>query len=324
MIRNAVKVTLTNKKLCVKVLCFRFITYIIFSVICYFLARATIFPLLQSSELSAVFDTLRGIVDKFFNSNPEVYDSIISTVNTELRTNVFNFLNLVSGELSGIIWSIIGVILTSLVLTFILGVFDYTVGVLVNEHMSSLQHAGFLSTLFENFVPACKYGIYRLTALLLYNVIAYALVSALSVLLLYLIDFFALPIVLLLIISVIVLRQTFAGQTMPNMVVGKMSVWKAFAENFKNLKQQNVTERFISYLTLGLVMLSITVLGAISTFYVSLIITVPLSAVIYNAVKFVDYYDRNNMRYFITYDEIVTPKELRENDEQLLNKVDIY
>ena len=30
------------------------------------------------------------------------------------------------------------------------------------------------------------------------------------------------------------------------------------------------------------------------------------------------------MKYFIDYDNIIVPKELRENDEQLLNKVEIW
>ena len=38
----------------------------------------------------------------------------------------------------------------------------------------------------------------------------------------------------------------------------------------------------------------------------------------------VDYFTINKMKYFIDYDNIIVPKELRENDEQLLNKVEIW
>ena len=41
------------------------------------------------------------------------------------------------------------------------------------------------------------------------------------------------------------------------------------------------------------------------------------------AARFVDYYTIKRKKYFITYDDIVIPKELRTDGEQLLNKVDI-
>ena len=40
-------------------------------------------------------------------------------------------------------------------------------------------------------------------------------------------------------------------------------------------------------------------------------------------MRLVDNYTINKKKYFIDYDNIIVPKELRENDEQLLNKVDI-
>ena len=324
MIRNSAKITFANKTLCFKVFIFRAIVYAICFTICYFLAKATIFPILQSEEVSAVFDTLRGIVGNFFTANPNAYDTIINTVNIELEQEVKAVIALINSKMSGIVWSVVGVIVVSLVLTFLLGVFDYTVGVLVNDHMSTLQHAGFLSTMFEYFANACQYGLYRLIALLLYNGVMYTIVLALGVLLLYFIDFFALPIIVFLMILVVVLRQTFAGQTLPNMVCGKMSVFNAFIENFKNNNNHDVTERFMSYLILSILMFSITVLGGVSTFYVALILIVPFNAVIYSTIKFVDYYNRNGKKYYVTFDYIVIPKELRDNDEQLLNKVDIF
>ncbi|MBO5713481.1 MAG: hypothetical protein J6R88_04715 [Clostridia bacterium] len=323
MVRNAAKITVANKTLCMKVLCVRLVVYAICFSICYFLAKATIFPLLQSQEVSNVLNTIREIIGKFFTSDPSTFEAAMSSVNETLTANVNSLTALFQQKVVGIVWSVVGVIIVTLILSFLLGVFDYTVGVLINEHMSSLQHASFFTTLFENFISACSYGLYRLISLLIYNLVMYSIVGAISILLLYLIDFIALPLIVFMVILVVVLRQTYAGQTLPNMVCGKMKVTKALKANFKNVKGTQVVERFISYLFLGIVTFSLTVLGAASTFYVSLIITIPFSAVIYSAVKFVDYYSRNSMRYYITYDQIVTPKELRENDEQLLNKMEL-
>lgn len=324
MIRNSAKITFANKSLCFKVLFCRVIIYVICFTICYFLAKATILPIIKSSEVSAVFDTLRIVVDKFFSSNPETVDVVMSTVNVELTNELKAVNDLVLSKIGGIVGSIIGVILMLLVLTFVLGVIDYTVGVLVNDYMSSLKQSNFLNTMFENFANACKYGIYRLVALLLYNVIMYSLVLALSLLLVYLIDFLALPIAVLLFILVNVNRQALAGQTLPNMICGEMATFKAFIQNFKQIDKGALKERFMSYFILGVVMFAVNVISGISTFYVALLLTIPFSAVIYSVIKFVDYYQRNNKKYYVTYDDIVIPKNLRDNDEQLLNKVDLY
>ena len=40
-------------------------------------------------------------------------------------------------------------------------------------------------------------------------------------------------------------------------------------------------------------------------------------------MKTVDYYVIHTRKYFIDYDNIVVPKELRENDEQMLKDVEI-
>ena len=67
----------------------------------------------------------------------------------------------------------------------------------------------------------------------------------------------------------------------------------------------------------------INALSAFVTFYVSLLVTVPLTIIIFKTLKFVGYYTENKKKYFINYDEIYVPKELRKNDENLLNEVDI-
>lgn len=324
MIRNSVKISYCNKSLCFKVLFFRIIVYAIAFLICYFLAKATILPIIKSDEAVDVVDTLRLFVYKFFSSNPDDVEFAITSVNTELNESLAAFLKLIKSQAGGIIGSAIGVMVTLLVITFVLGVVDYAVGVLINNHMSSMRHASFFSAMFENFSNACKYGIYRLIALFVYNVVTYAIIISLGVLLFYLIDFFALPIIVLLLVLAIVNRQALAGQTLPNMICGGETPWQAFKSNFKNVKKSELCERYMSYFILCVSTFAITVLSGIATFYVALLLTIPFSAVVFSTIKFVDYYQRNNKKYYITYDDIVIPKNLRDNDENLLNKVDLY
>lgn len=324
MIRNAAKITFANKSLCFKVLNFRLIVYAICFVICFFLARASIIPIIKSDEVADLFETLRGFVSDFLNATPSDIGNVMSTVNVQLGENLSALLKLISSQMGVIIGSIIGIVVVYLVEVFLLGMFDYTVGVIINGHMSSFQHAKFFNTLFENFSSACSYGLYRMIALFTYNLVMYSLMVGFGVGLFYLIDFLALPFIVLFFILIIVIRQTFAGQTLPNMICGEMSVFNAFKANFKNLNKNQLSERFMSYSMLGIIMFAVIVATAAATFNVALLLTVPFNAVIYSAIKFVDYYQMNGKKYYVTYDDIVIPKELRDNDEQLLNKVDIF
>ena len=118
-------------------------------------------------------------------------------------------------------------------------------------------------------------------------------------------------------------RLMIVGMLPPKMVCEKMTAAQAFKDSFKSLSFKIMLERFISYFVLRLIMIAVTILCALSTFYVSLIITIPLFSVSYMAVRFVDYYTVHHKKYYITFDEIVIPKEHRTKEEQLLNQVDI-
>ena len=113
------------------------------------------------------------------------------------------------------------------------------------------------------------------------------------------------------------------GMVPAKMVCEKVGVIKSFRDSFKGLTFKEMLERFISYFVLRLIVFSTTLLFALPTFYVSLIVTIPLYSITYMAVRFIDYYTVHHNKYFITYDNIVIPKEHRTKGEQLLNKVDI-
>ena len=98
---------------------------------------------------------------------------------------------------------------------------------------------------------------------------------------------------------------------------------EAFKISFKYFNFEDTFNRFFSYLIVSIVVYIVVLVSGIVSFNLSYVLTVPLSGIVFKALRFVDYYTVTCKKYYITFDEIVIPKELRQNDEQLLNKVDI-
>lgn len=317
MVRKAFRITLADKSLCYKTLLSRAIVYAICFTAIYFIGRASILPILKSDEISALFEALR------INVSDILKDPKSSEAVSEVRTAYHAFLNLLKARMSGFIWSAVGIVGVVQVFKFLLGIFDYTVGVLLNDHMQTLRHAPFFYTLFEHFSESVRYGLYRMIALLAYHTVSFLAVYLIVYLMFKVVGVFVIPLAIFLIILVVVIRQTFAGQTLPIMIIEKKSAFQSFKENFIRYRVDYAKERFFSYMVLSIVSFSVSAALAQASLGVASIVTTPIIMVTFSAVKFVDYYMVHSKKFFITYDEIYVPKELRAGDEQLLNKVDL-
>jgi hypothetical protein len=53
------------------------------------------------------------------------------------------------------------------------------------------------------------------------------------------------------------------------------------------------------------------------------ILTVPLTYMLIDVLGLTSFFEINKMKYYITYDIKYIPKELRDNDEHLLNQMNI-
>ena len=80
---------------------------------------------------------------------------------------------------------------------------------------------------------------------------------------------------------------------------------------------------FSAYLSVTVLYVYFAVSMLFFTLGVGTVIVSSFYALMISCMRLVDNYTINKKKYFIDYDNIIVPKELRENDEQLLNKVDI-
>lgn len=319
-ISNGLKIATSNKSLSYKLLLYKFIVALLGCVSIYFFASIIIKPVLSSQQLKNLIDVIKRIVVEYFNVTSA---EISAGLNEKLAFAIEDLQAFIFGMRGNIISSLIFLFVIFQVMKFLFALCDYVIAVNINEHMSSMRHAEFFSTLFENFKKACYYALYRTVMLLLYNAVIIVISIFGSMLLLKFLGISSLTIILLLVFGSIALRLSIVGHVLPKMVCENKSPFRAFIEGFKEKGFGVFVERFISYFVMVLCIYAITFLTAIITYNVALLVTIPFASVSIITVRFVDYYAYNHKKYYITFDEIVIPKELRQNDENLLNKVDI-
>lgn len=316
-VSNGIKIAMANKPLCYKTLLSRTLVSLILTIACFLIAKIVVDDVTQSEAYKSLITFLRTSLKNVIAVNDAANVNFAADFASHLQ-QVWVVVR--STELTFVV---VGIVIVIQIAKFVVGICDYVVAVNVNEHMSSLRHAKFFSTLAEHFKHALGYASYCVVSLFFYNILVIAIVFGLFVLLIGPLGILAMPILLAVIFVADAFRLMLVGMIPAKMVCEGISARFAFKQAFKGLDFRTMAERFISYFTMRLLSIVVTVCASLATFGISLFITFPLFTVSYMAVRFVDYYTVNIKKYYVTFDNIVIPKELRTKGEQLLNQVDI-
>ncbi len=315
-ITNGVKIAVANKILCVKTLVARLIITIIMLATVFSFAKIIILPIIKSEELKQLLNLLREAIKNFIMMKPDAGP-------LDFKTAISNLLQFVYSKTTSIVWASIAILLVIQVMTFLLSICDFIIGVNINEHMSSMRHAGFFNTLFENFKNACRYAGSKTLFLFIYNVVVITLMVFLFIALIGEIGLHTFSIMMFLAIFSVAVKLSIIGQVLPKIVCENKKAFKSFVGAVKESKPNVFMQRLISYFITCVAVVVIVAVSSFVTFNVSFLITLPLSSVTFISLRFVDYYTINHKKYYVTFDDVVIPKELRKNDEHLLNQVDI-
>ena len=318
-ISNGLRIATSNKTLTFKVLLYKLVVMLIASIFIVIFSSRIISPVLNSAEFKSIIGIVKKIVVNYFDVNQSAGDAISAELSTAIA-GLYAFILSMQGE---ILISAIVLFVIVQVIKFFFSICDYVVAVNINEHMSSMRHAEFFSTLFDNFKQAIIYALYRTLMLLLYNVVIIAATILLIIFTLKELGIMAISLVFFIVFASIALRLSCVGHILPKMTCENKGPFRSFTEGFKGKNIKVFFERFISYLVMVVGSFAVILLSSIVTFLVALLITIPFVSVAFISIRYVDYYTHNHKKYYLTFDDIVVPKELRPNDENLLNKVDI-
>jgi hypothetical protein len=189
--------------------------------------------------------------------------------------------------------------------------------------MTDMSHRGYIVVMIENLKKILVYQLIDAVSTVIWSAFVCVVVwgvFSLAKLIMPIAALFACGLTITLAMS---FYCTVFSQVMANVLIGEhKSLKRAILDGFAPKKKYFV-KMFSAYfaVTVGLIYLHVSV--SFFTLGVGELITIPFASLLLVTMKTVDYFTINKKKYFVDYDTIFVPKELRENDEGLLSDVDI-
>lgn len=179
----------------------------------------------------------------------------------------------------------------------------------INDKMAFHADSHFVATIINNLKPAALYGLIYVPLSLLYDAVSGFLFFFLFFNLLPAsLPFFFVNLFLFILCMVFStsVKMTFTTDWLPAIIRGRKKPGEAMVYTLSrtNKKTLNI---FSNFAVMIILILGVNVFAIFCTIGVGLIITVPASYIILLSFEFVNYYDREEMKYFIDKNTIIKP-----------------
>ena len=313
--KHTIHVLIDNFRVTYKLLVYILVVFAITAGI----SAAIIIPFLHRLSGVAAYEALTGAFDEMFKEILSGNFLNLSEYFEQIRTSFTDLMSYLGEHPTDLALSAAGLALTMLVSDFFIGLGNYAAGTVINDKMAMHANSPFLATLIKNLGKAALYSVIYVPISFVYTTVCF--------LVLYLILFVALNGVWLLIqlllfvlfmMLLVGVKMMFISDWLPAIICGKQKVAQAFAYSF-SLESGRSFSTFSFYASSCVLILSVNVLGAISTFGAALFITVPLSFLYLLCYQFVNYCDNKEIKYFTDKRTIVKPEHEKEaSREQFL------
>ena len=278
------------------------------------LYTAILTPYLNALTHSADFANLVEGVKLFFTSLIRGQSENIAIATDKIETAFLAIMNMIATNRANIIWGVLGIILVYAVSKFFSGLGNYATAAVINDKMALRANSPFLLTLIRNLKEACLYNLMYVPMSLVYDTLCSVIIYAFVFKLLALIPFINLLVQIFLFITATVVaisvKMTFTSDWLPSLIRGKMGQKKAFLYTFDRRKKDtfNVLSNFV---VLVLIIFAVNAAGILCTLGAAGLLTIPSSYVLLVTFEFVNYYDREELKYFIDKNTIIKPEKER-------------
>ena len=314
-LRNTLKIAIANYALVIKNLIYKIIVMAIFSLALWLTLKLALKDLVMRARpvLQSLWEVIVAMV------NGEDHDVAIM----HLVTNFTGLKEYVASHVGGLVWTGLAVVLFGVLYRFFSGISDCTLMILVNGHMTDMSHRGYIVVMIENLKKIIVYQLIDAVASAIWNCLIGLIVLGIFSLIRLILPIAALFACGFTICIAMAFYCTVFSQVMANVLIGEHKSFKsAIVDGFKPKKGYFV-KMISAYfaVTVGLIYLHVTF--TLFTLGVGEIILIPFASLLLVTMKTVDYFTINKKKYFVDYDTIFVPKELRENDENLLSDIDI-
>lgn len=284
---------------------------LIIVVITCLLYTAIITPFVKALTQSADFIMLKEGLKEFFKILVRGEANIgNATMQVEKAFNAL--LSLIEQNSGNIILGIVAMILVHTVAKFFSGLGTYAMAAIINDKMSLRANSPFVISIVKNLKTSAVYNLIYAPLSVLYDVIFYSGVFVLIFNVLALVPVINIFLeVFLFITSMIVLvslKLTFTSDWLPSLIRGKMKQSQAMIYTLSR-KNKNTFNVLSNFLVITLSVITVNVGAAMFTLGTALLLTVPSSYALLICFEFVNYYDREELKYFIDKNTIIKPEK---------------
>lgn len=310
LFKNAFHLMVDNFALNYKLLLYK----IIVAVVTIALSAALLYPTLRMLFTSEPFEELIALIKEFLEAIVRGNVGFLETFPQTLQDTLAELLTYIGEKTPNIVFFCVSLALIVLVSRFLSGMGDFAFGVLLDNKMSSYAKTAFCSAYISNLGRAALWQLVYVPLTFIYDVLMLLLCYVFFVILLKIISASFLASIVALMFSVALLlaataiKMTLFSDMIPALVSDKMKLREGLKRSF-TFRRQQFASLFSTYLVTCLLILCVNVLFALVTFGAALFITLPMSVLMLQCIRFVSYYTYGQKKYFLAEDKIVLPKE---------------
>ncbi len=296
-----------NFSIVYKQLLFRLITTVLSGIICVLGVYPFINELVNSPQLNSLIDGLRTFALSFLNG--EV--NSLSEISLKVQQAYADFMQLLQTNLTQIVLGGLLLLLIHVISRWFEGICNYATAAVINDKMALRAKQPFLVTMIRTLKESTVYNAIYVPLSIIYDL---AVGVGMFFLLFYLLSsviyfFVSLFLFVTIVLVSVIIKMTFTCDWLPALIRGKKGQLGSLKYTFsqKGKGTMNVASNFV---VIVLLIFAVNVAAAVFTLGAGLLITIPASYVLIIGFEFVNYYDREGLKYFLDDNTIVcTAKE---------------
>lgn len=302
LFRNALRLFMENFKNVYKILIYKFIVAIVAAALYSALLLPQVIEILESVEMAGLIANVKEFIFALLDGNSDglhaIREQIISSAN--------GVLSFISTRTIGLILSVVGCVLVYLLARFTDTLCYFSMGDMLGDKMESYAETPFWASYVKNLAKGSLYSVVYVCAIFLFDAV---ILAGCYFLFFYLTKFLNLVLSVFLSVTCIVLanalKLTLTSVWMPAMTADDKSLKKAI-QAWNGVDKKFRWGVFSTYLVSVYLVLSVNVIGLLTTFGSSVFLTLPASYFYFICLQYVNYYTLTGKKYFLTHERIVT------------------
>lgn len=306
--KHAFHVFVDNFSVIYKQLLYRLVILIVSGAICI----AGVYPFIRTLINSAQFNNLVDGINGFINNLLNGQVTELASLSEKVQTAYAELIELLNTKLSQAVLSGLLLLLIVVIAKWFMGLGNYATASVINDKMALRAKQPFLGTLIRNLKSASVYNAVYVPLSVLYDLIVVVATFFLFLVLLNNVVYFLICLFLfvLAVVFAITVKMTFTSDWLPALIRGKMKQREAIKYTFSR-KGKNTFNVMSNFAVIVLIIFALNVAAFLLTLGAGLLITVPSSYAIIICFELVNYYDREEIKYSIDKNTIISPAKER-------------